>query len=257
MRTENDVIRAWTANEALLREKIHPLVIEPLSKPPGLPTEAPWDYILAAYLGRCFDTFRSIQILCHPTSEAHLWIDAYILSRSMFEVDVTLRWCSKKSENLLRFVDDYHLKVARQFDSLPDTQKTEVNQERVVQIRMREATVLQRYDRGPGTMSVMIGLEQICRELSENEKEPNSLWEYENYYREASSFAHPTMWHLFSYRAKLSPITQIAPSPNTGYRALLIAGGCFLRILGRWNNHFKRLPDAQPLEWQRDWEASL
>jgi len=242
MRTEKDVIRVWAANESLLRERIHPLVIEPLSRPPGLPSKNDWDYILATYLARCFDTFRAIHILCNPNMEAKLWIDADILSRSMFEVDVTLRWCRK-------FLNDYHLKVARVFEALPGPQKSEVARERQTQIGEREASVLQTYNRGPGTMSVMVGLEQICRELSEGEKEPNLLWEYNAYYREVSSFAHPTMWHLFSYRAKLFPITEVAPPPEAGYRALLVSGGCFLRILGRWNRHFRRMPASQPGEW--------
>ncbi|UVT20107.1 MAG: hypothetical protein H8K03_20400 [Nitrospira sp.] len=102
----------------------------------------------------------------------------------------------------------------------------------------------------------MKSLEQICKELSQNEPEPNTLWEYNKLYREASSFAHPTMWHLFSYRAKLSPVTEVTPSPDTGYWALLISGGCFLRILGQWNNQFKRLPEPQPFEWMVEWERT-
>lgn len=256
MRTEKDVVRAWTANDVLLREKIHPLVIEPLSRPPGLPTEAEWDYILATSLARCFDTFRAVQVLCSPTTEAHLWIDAYILSRSIFEVDKTLSWCNKAPGNLQRFVDDYHLLVARRFASLSESAQAEVILERQTQIREREATVLQKYKRGSGTMSVMIGLEQICRELSEGKPEPNSLWEYNAYYREVSCFAHPTMWHLFSYRSKLTPITEVAPSPDIGFRSLFVSGGSFLRILQLWNELFKRLPHSQPYEWMRDWEKS-
>lgn len=257
MRTEKDVLRAWEANEALLRGRIHPLVIEPLSQPPGFSTEVDWDYILATSLAVCFDTFRAVQTLCSPNAEARLWTDGYILSRSIFEVSVTLDWCKKASGNLQRFVDDYHLLVARKLETLPDARRAEVRPERLAQIKARETTVLQKYDRGPRTMSVMKSLEQMCRELSEGEKEPNKLWEYNNYYREVSSFAHPTMWHLFSYRSKLTPITEVAPSPEIGYRALLISGGCFLRILQQWNELFKRLPDSQPYEWQKEWEFLL
>jgi hypothetical protein len=256
MRTEQDVVRAWTANEVLLREKVSPFVIQPLGQPPGLRTETEWEYIIAAYLGRSFDSVRSVQVLCNPKNEAHLWIDAYILSRSIFEVDVTLRWCNRKPGNLSMFLDDYHLKVARTFDSLSEQQKADVGTERQVQIQDREATVLGRYKRGPGTMSIMQNLQQICKDLSENEPEPNTLWEYNKLYREASSFAHPTMWHLHSYRAKLSPVTQLTPSPDIGYWALLLAGGCFLRILGQWNNQFRRLSDSQPFEWLVDWEKA-
>jgi hypothetical protein len=45
MRAEQDVIRIWEANEVLLRDRIFPLVIRPLSKPPGLPGESDWDYM--------------------------------------------------------------------------------------------------------------------------------------------------------------------------------------------------------------------
>jgi hypothetical protein len=108
---------------------------------------------------------------------------------------------------------------------MPDARKAEVKPERQTQILEREATVRQKYERGPGKMSVMSNLEQMCRELSKGEKEPNKLWEYENYYRDASRFVHPTAWHLFSYRAKLTPITEVVPSPDSGYRALLVSGG--------------------------------
>jgi hypothetical protein len=155
------------------------------------------------------------------------------------------------------FIDDYHLKVARTFDAMSATGKTEVPPERQSQIRERETEVLQRHNRGPGTLSVMVGMEQICRDLSEGQTQPNSLWEYNNYYREASNFAHPTTWHLFSYRAKRTPTTEIVPSPDTGYRALLVAGGSFLRILQEWNNNFKRLPEKKPFEWLREWGRSL
>ena len=156
------------------------------------------------------------------------------------------------------FIEDYPLKVARKFDALPEHRKREIPPERQAQIREREAIVLQRYGRGPGTMSVMVGLEQMCRDLSEGQQqEPASLWEYDNYYREASNYSHPTMWHICSYRAELSPITEIKPRPETGFRALLVAGGCFLRALQQWNHHFKRLADGQPLEWLIEWNSRV
>lgn len=257
MATEKDVLRAWEANEALLHGRIHPLVIEPLNKPPGLSTEAEWNYIIATSLAVSFDTFTAVQILCNPNAEARLWTDGYVLSRSLFEVSVSLEWCKKSPENLQRFLDEYHLIVARQLDALPEAKRGEVKPERLAQIKERETTVLKKYDRGPRTMSVMKSLEQMCTELSKDEKEPNKLWEYNNYYREVSRFVHPTMWHLFSYRAKRTAITEVDPSPDTGFRALLISGGCFLRILQQWNECFKRLPFYQPYEWQKEWEVLL
>lgn len=257
VRTEKDVFRLWTANETLLRERIHPFVIQPLSGPPGLSTENEWDYILATSLGRCFDTFTAVQILSDPSKPQRLWIDAFVLSRSIFEASVTLQWCSKEAKNLERFLDDYHLRVARMLDSLPVSAQEEVRPERKQQIKEREAKVLKKYGCGPGKHSIMTGLEEMCRVLSAGQKEPNRIWEYNNYYREVSNFAHPTAWHLFSYRSKGTPITEVVPSADIGFRALLVSGGSFMRILEQWNQRFKRLKPELPYTWLREWESSF
>ena len=168
-----------------------------------------------------------------------------------------IRWCAKSKENCRRFLDDYHLHVARAFDSLPDDKKAEVRPDRLQEIKEREARVLETYGGGPGKRSVMLPLEEICRQLSAGQGQPDTLWEYENYYRDVSRFAHPTAWQLFYYRGKGTPITEITPLPDTAFRALLVSAGSFLRILQRWNDAFNRLPQRTPNQWLTEWMAEI
>jgi hypothetical protein len=248
--------RIWEANEYLWSQKIVPCILEPLERKGGLDTKVLWEHILATAFGRSLKTFESIQRLCDPALPRRLWDDAFVLTRSPYEIFVTLEWIAREPDaRSEQFYDEYSLKLAHFLDLL-GTERDDVSPERREEIYREREEVIKRHSRGPGTLRLLPTLEERVKDLAEplKGKVPNLIWEYDFYYRDVSGFAHPSGWGIaLSLSNPKDSVPIVEPSSRVGYFAVLLNGNWFFRILKCWNTTFKVVPDETIEQWHREW----
>jgi len=248
--------RIWKANEDFWNQKLLPCILEPLEHKGGLDTNGLWEHVLAIGFGRSVKTFESIQHLCNPSLARRLWDDAFVLTRSHYETFVTLEWIAREPEirsNL--FYDEYFLKMAHFLDQL-DTERDDVRPERREAIFRERDEVLDRHNRGRGTLQLLPSLQDRVQSLVEPLKGiiPNLEWEYEFYYRDVSGFAHPSGWGTaLSLVNSVDSTPTVECSPRTGYNAVSLNGAWFFRILRCWNRTFLPVSNETIETWHREW----
>jgi hypothetical protein len=135
---------------------------------------------------------------------------------------------------------------------IPIDRRTEIVQER--------AEIERKYKLKPGTRSIMPRIQPMVDEVAMLRRDmyPNLRLEYDLYYRDVSGFAHPSAWGFTqSMTESDGGLLTIESTPKVGEKALLSNGGWFLRILRRFNNVCKVVPDAEVTGWQEQWARSV
>lgn len=254
MADRDAAFQLWTVNDDLWNKTILPLLLIPLEEKGGVHTTGLWKHIVATTFGNAIETFQAVHILCNPSHSRQYWRDAYVLTRSNFEAFVTLEWIAVDPDSRSsRFMDEFTLKQAHFLDMLED-EKEKVDPSKRLVIYQQRDEVLAKYSRGPGTLNLMPSLEERVRSPEVKAKYQKILWEYDMYYRDVSSFSHPSGWGLFSRATDLNqPVMYIESTPEIGFKALLCNVGWFFRILDCFNRVFQVVPSPLIQGWHDTW----
>jgi len=250
-----EVVHIWKCNEELWSTKIEPQILVPLEKAGGVKTPGPWENVVATAFGRALQTFQSIQLLCKPDNPLRLWADAFILTRILFETFVTLEWIDLDQESRLALFEDvYALKLAHFYEQLGEL-KEQVDKEKQKQIIQNRDEVVKRRE-CKSTAELLPSVRQRAIEVATKlpKKYPHLASQYEFYYRDVSSFAHPSAWGMVCSLSDLGGSLQsVEPSPQTGFKAVFCNGGWFFNVLKIWNEVFGAVPGNTVEQWFKEW----
>ena len=250
------VFHIWKCNEELWSTKIEPQILAPVEKAGGVNTPGPWENVVATAFGRSLQTFQSVQLLCKPDNPLPLWADAFILTRALFETFVTLEWVDLDRESRLSlFEDEYALKLAHFYEQQGDL-KEQVEKERKDHILRGKEDVVRRRACGPNRLSLIPSVKDRTTDVGNklSRRYPHLKSQYENYYRDVSSFAHPSAWGLSCSLSEVSPTVQsVEPLPRIGFMAVFCNGGWFFNVLRCWNKVFRMVPEESIEQWSKEW----
>lgn len=244
-----DVERVWEANR-VLREKVQPYLT------PTFDTKSKFQHTVAVAFGRTLETFQAVQLLCNPNSSPVYWIEGFILTRSLFETYVTLRWISlDATARTQQFLDEFHLKVERAI-RISVRERDSFTAEQQKNVVQTSTEVRRRYGLGKGASRLMPGIEPMVREIDKGSAGSTNLCdEYERYYRDVSQFVHLSSWGLFHCLVQ-DDVAEFQ-TPDVGVKAVFQNGRLFVRLLAQWNDIFKVMSDSALQRLLDEWEACL
>jgi hypothetical protein len=259
------LVKLWDNNQTLWSEFINKEILIPLDQRGGLKLNEDDDGITATSFAASLETFQAVQLLCNPRADQQFWANGFVLTRNTFETFVTLQWIHlDRKERSALFRDEYVLKMAH-FLRLVDKEKAvvhyekaEVRPEKRAEILSWHQEVINRRKCSPDKQKLLPDLQERVREIAPKATRYQNLeWEYEVYYRDVSSFSHPSGWGLWSNLPMGKGPIEMKSSPAIGVKALTCNGGWFLRVLWIWNEVFQVVPQNLIRQWESRWTYGI
>lgn len=253
-----EIRKIWHSNRELWLTKVGPEILQPIQKNGGLKFLNEWEKIVGVAFENSLGTFEAVQRLCDPNESTRFWAEGLILTRTNFETFVTLAWIHSEDHEarLALFIDEGILRKAYFLDQVEELRDS-ASKEQLQQIsEAKEEVKKRRPGIGPNRQSLMPSLEKRAYDLAKEQakKFSDARWQYDVYYRDVSSHAHPSTWGLSqSVSFEDDDFLIVEPQTWTGFKAVWCNGGWLFKMLYQWNAVFNHLPVETLDEWFKEW----